>query len=74
MRATLVVMTTTTTEFIIKKQTKRKWKYSLTSLIRTTFFEKFCSDNRNSGLLKLFYIRVGLKLFLNMFGLSRILD
>jgi hypothetical protein len=47
-------------------------EYSQTSLIRTIFFEKFCSDNRNSGLLKVLNIRLGLELFLPMSGLSRI--
>ena len=37
-------------------------------------FEKFCSDNRNSGLLKVFNIRLGLEFFLPMSGLSRIPD
>jgi len=38
------------------------------------FFEKFCSDNRNSGLLKVFNIRLGLEFVLPMSGLSRIPD
>ncbi len=38
------------------------------------FFEKFCSDNRNSGLLKVFNIRLGLEFFSPMSGLSRIPD
>jgi hypothetical protein len=37
-------------------------------------FEKFCSDNRNSGLLKVFNIHLGLELFLPVSGLSRIPD
>jgi len=48
--------------------------YRQTSLIRTIFFEKFCSDNRNSGFVKVFNIRLDLEFFLNKSGLSRIPD